>query len=1034
MTQFLSRPALAALLWCIVPFLSEGGGVVASAVELPIPIAKLERAEPVDFHKEIVPLLRRNCVACHHERLAEGGLNLETPEKMLAGGDSGPAVVAGDAAASLLLHRASGEEEPLMPPEDNAAGAQPLTPEELGLISLWIEQGAKAGAEMAQSQLEWQPIAPSLRPIYAVDVSSDGQFVASSRGNQVVIHDWRTQELVGQLVDPSLPAAAGENAADIDLVQSLAFSPDGELLATGGFRTVKLWAKQYPPLQFNATWAGVSGPVARSVDGARLAVVSAIGDIEIWNRESNERVAVLRGHADPVGGIAFSPSGERLLSGDRSGRIVLWNIAAGEPISDITHSLPVLQIALASDGQLAAALDIERRVHVYKVAEAETVTIAPQPYEALQSVQDALSVTWLAGETARLAVATEAGAVLLTDATNGTVSKTLQLSAPAEQLVADPTGQQLAVASRDGQIQIWNTQSGELARSLVGDPRQIRLAEQIERNIKRQQGQLERLKAQREELQKRLTGEDEAIAKAKETRDQAEKTAAENAKKVEEATAALAATETMIAAAKQRAAELEQQIARHKEAAAAAAAAAENAEAAADEPAAADAADAAQPATAEADGESVATAEGDAEQTDAAPAEPESKPERTPEEILAELNQQLEAAKAEATKLAEGLEAQKKAVTTAQEAKTKSDMEFAKQQSTLDGLQEARQRLVQTIADHDNRAAQETGRGKAFETSLQQFQQQFSAHSPVAALAFAPQGNALASAHRDGTVRVYFGEETTARLVLDDPIAKSFSGDGKYLYFSDDNGLIAVGIGEQAHGWQLRPQWMLRQTIGSLEDSPISDRVTAIDFHPTRPLIAIGSGPASRSGQLQIFTIDSGRLLREFENVHSDTVLSVKFSPDGRLLASSAADKVIRLLNVTDGRVIRSLEGHTHHVLALAWHHDAVTLASAGADQSVKIWNTETGEQKRTIGGMPKEATSLRFVKDSSELLTAGADGNVRLHNADNGSAIRSFNAAGDFLFSLTVTPDGTHVLSGGQNGVLRSWVIADGKLAAEIK
>ncbi len=1026
MTQPLPRLTLAALLSFVVPFLFSSVGTIAAAVELPIPIAQLERTEPVDFHKEIMPLLRRSCVACHHERLAEGGLKLETPEQMLAGGDSGPAVVAGDVAASLLLHRASGEEEPLMPPEDNAADAQPLTPEELGLISLWIEQGANANSELAQDQMQWQPIAPSLRPIYAVDVSSDGQFVASSRGNQVVIHDRYTHQLVGQLVDPRLPAAAGENAADIDLVQSLAFSPDGELLATGGFRSVKLWAKHYPALAIDETrWADASGPAARSADGTHGAVVSAIGDIELWNLESNERVTVLSGHADPIGGVAFSASGERIISSDASGQVVLWNRATGERISEVTHPRPVVQTVFTADGQRAAVLDVDRRVSVYKVAE-ETAAIEPLPLEALQAIQDGLALAWIPGESVRLAVATEAATVLLIDGASGAVSHTLQLSSPAEQLAADPAGQQLAIAGRDGQIQVWNAQSGELARSLSGDPRRLRQAEQIERDLQRQQGQLERLKAQHDELQKRLTSEDEAIGKATEARDQSAQAVAEQTKKVEEANAALAATEAMIAAANQRAADLEKQIAQHNEAAAAAAASAT-------EPAAAEPA-AAEPAAAEAASEEVAAAEGDAERANAEPAEGEATPEKAPEAVLAELNAQLEAARAEAAKLTEGLEAQKKAVTAAQEAKTKGDAELAKLQSALDGLQEGRQRLVQLMAEHDNRTARETGRRQALELSQQRFQQRFAEQTPVAALAFAPQSQALATAHRDGTVRVYFGDETTARIVLDDPAGRTFAGDGRQLHFSDDRSLVVFGAGEPAHGWQLLPQWTLQQTIGSLDDSPISDRVTAIDFHPTRPLIAVGSGPASRSGQLQIFTTDSGRLLREFANVHSDTVLSVKFSPDGRLLASSAADKVIRLLNVTDGQVIRSLEGHTHHVLAITWHHDAVTLASAGADQSVKIWNTETGEQKRTIGGMPKEATALRFVKDSSELLTAGADGHVRLHNVDNGSAIRSFNAAGDFLFSLTVTPDGTHVLSGGQNGVLRSWVIADGKLAAEIQ
>lgn len=93
--------------------------VTTAAADLPLPVADVQRTDPVDFGKEIVPILKRNCLACHHQKEAEGGLVLETIDTILKGGDSGHGVVAKDISASLLFSRASGAEEPLMPPEDN---------------------------------------------------------------------------------------------------------------------------------------------------------------------------------------------------------------------------------------------------------------------------------------------------------------------------------------------------------------------------------------------------------------------------------------------------------------------------------------------------------------------------------------------------------------------------------------------------------------------------------------------------------------------------------------------------------------------------------------------------------------------------------------------------------------------------------------------------------------------------------------------------------------------------------------------------
>ena len=74
-----------------VIFLCIVFGRPAAAVDLPLAVAEMQRSEPVDFAKEIMPILKRNCLACHHEKEAEGGLVLESSESIHKGGDSGKA-------------------------------------------------------------------------------------------------------------------------------------------------------------------------------------------------------------------------------------------------------------------------------------------------------------------------------------------------------------------------------------------------------------------------------------------------------------------------------------------------------------------------------------------------------------------------------------------------------------------------------------------------------------------------------------------------------------------------------------------------------------------------------------------------------------------------------------------------------------------------------------------------------------------------------------------------------------------------------
>src|SRR5688572_28564668 len=121
----------------------EDAPVDASKKSSAIEIAEVKRDAPVDFAKDILPIFRANCIACHNEKDREGELVLETPEAIRKGGETGPAVVAGKGLESLLLRVSAKLEKPFMPPRTNKVWAYPLTPQELGLLKLWIDQGAK---------------------------------------------------------------------------------------------------------------------------------------------------------------------------------------------------------------------------------------------------------------------------------------------------------------------------------------------------------------------------------------------------------------------------------------------------------------------------------------------------------------------------------------------------------------------------------------------------------------------------------------------------------------------------------------------------------------------------------------------------------------------------------------------------------------------------------------------------------------------------------------------------------------------------
>ena len=112
--------------------LAQGDLTVEQKAKLPSPVE-----HKVSFAREISPLLEQSCTKCHGKGKAKGGFSIETREKLLTGGDSGVAVVIGKSADSYLVELVSGIDPDNVMPQKGSR----LTPEQVGLVRAWIDQG-----------------------------------------------------------------------------------------------------------------------------------------------------------------------------------------------------------------------------------------------------------------------------------------------------------------------------------------------------------------------------------------------------------------------------------------------------------------------------------------------------------------------------------------------------------------------------------------------------------------------------------------------------------------------------------------------------------------------------------------------------------------------------------------------------------------------------------------------------------------------------------------------------------------------------
>jgi hypothetical protein len=155
-------PGLACLVLCLLARSLPGG------IEDPKPAAP--PAVPVDFVRDVRPILARNCYECHGEQKKEARLRLDRKARALAGGDSGPILEPGKADESLLIERVTSDDPMMvMPPK-----GERLTPNEVATLRAWIDQGASwpdgvdlSAAEIARAQ-HWAFRAPRRPDVPAV--------------------------------------------------------------------------------------------------------------------------------------------------------------------------------------------------------------------------------------------------------------------------------------------------------------------------------------------------------------------------------------------------------------------------------------------------------------------------------------------------------------------------------------------------------------------------------------------------------------------------------------------------------------------------------------------------------------------------------------------------------------------------------------------------------------------------------------------------------------------------------------------------
>ncbi|MEH2038654.1 NB-ARC domain-containing protein [Nostoc sp.] len=199
--------------------------------------------------------------------------------------------------------------------------------------------------------------------------------------------------------------------------------------------------------------------------------------------------------------------------------------------------------------------------------------------------------------------------------------------------------------------------------------------------------------------------------------------------------------------------------------------------------------------------------------------------------------------------------------------------------------------------------------------------------------------------------------------------------------------------------------------------------VMSVAFSPDGKLLALGD----TNGEIRLYQVSDWKQLL-FCKGHINWVLSVAFSPDGTVLASGSTDHTVKLWDVSTGQCLHTLQEHDHEVWSVAFSSDGDLLASGSDDQTMKLWNVGTGKCLKTFQGHTSWVLQVAFSPDGQTLVSGSDDHTVGIWNINTAECVKVLHGHSDGIRAITVSPDGRMLASGSEDLTVKLWDISTGE------
>jgi hypothetical protein len=281
----------------------------------------------------------------------------------------------------------------------------------------------------------------------------------------------------------------------------------------------------------------------------------------------------------------------------------------------------------------------------------------------------------------------------------------------------------------------------------------------------------------------------------------------------------------------------------------------------------------------------------------------------------------------------------------------------------------------------------------------------------------------LGKAGRDAARRALLVDFEWMMAKLKGTGIQSLIADYDYLPKESDLRTVQSVLRQSAHILAGNPRELPGQLLGRLlgnVSQDIDGLLNAASEHKAFPWLQ----PLAPS----LTPLDTS-LIRTLQG-HTNGVVAVAFTSDGRRIVSGSWDDTLRVWDPESGQTLRTLQGHANPVTAVALSFDDRRAVSGSWDQTLRVWDLDSGQSLGTLQGHTSLVTAVALSSDSRRAVSGSWDQTLRVWDLESGQILRTLRHI-NLVLAVAISSDGRRAVSRCRDNTLRVWDLESGQSAA---